>query len=180
MHDTHKYDALALALIDLVGMLNSPRQDEILLKEAGVSIDRALFPLLVRIAASKSLNVADLAEQVGRDQSTVSRQTAKLEGLGLIERGAGAADQRAREAVITAAGRRLVRAITQARRRLFDRLFAGWSAADVEALTRLNRRLADAMKNGVDSWLAENLQNRRNVADRAARKPDAGAGARRL
>jgi DNA-binding MarR family transcriptional regulator len=150
MHNTHNYDPLVLALIDLVGMLNSPRQDEILLKEAGVLLDRALFPLLVRIGASNSLNVADLAEQVGRDQSTVSRQTAKLEGLGLIKRRAGKADQRAREAVITTDGRRLVQAITKARRRLFDKLLANWSVADVQALARLNRRLADAMRNGQD------------------------------
>jgi DNA-binding MarR family transcriptional regulator len=148
MYDTHKYDSLVLALIDLVGMLNSPRQDDILLKEAGVSLDRALFPLLVRIGASASLNVADLAEQVGRDHSTVSRQTAKLEALGLIKRRAGRADQRAREAVITAQGRRLVQAITKARRRLLDKLFAGWSAGDIDALARLNRRLADAMRDG--------------------------------
>src|ERR1700679_2215106 len=102
MHDTHKYDALTLALIDLVGMLNSPRQDDILLAEAGAVLDRALFPLLVRIGASNVLNVAALAEQVGRDHSTVSRQTAKLEALGLIRRRAGKADGRAREAVITA------------------------------------------------------------------------------
>jgi len=146
MHNTHNYDALAHALIDLVGMLNSPRQDDILLKEAGVLLDRALFPLLVRIGASNALKVADLAEQVGRDQSTVSRQTAKLEGLGLIKRRAGKADRRAREAVITTDGRRLVEAITKARRRLFNQLLADWSAADVQALARLNRRLADAMR----------------------------------
>jgi DNA-binding MarR family transcriptional regulator len=180
MHDTHNYDALVLALIDLVGMLNSPRQDDILLKEAGVSIDRALFPLLVRIGASNSLNVADLAKQVGRDQSTVSRQTAKLEGLGLIKRRTGAADQRVREAVISADGRRLVRAITKAQRRQLDRLFAGWSVADVEALTRLNRRLADAMKNGQNSWFAENSPGRKNSPERAARNRDAEAVARRL
>jgi DNA-binding MarR family transcriptional regulator len=147
MHNTDNYDLLVGALIDLVGMLNSPRQDDILLQEAGVVLDRALFPLLVRVGAAKSLNVARLAEQVGRDQSTVSRQAAKLEGLGLIKRRAGKADQRAREGAITAKGRRLVQAITKARRRLLDRLFAGWSAADVEALARLNRRLADAMRN---------------------------------
>ena len=32
------------ALMDLVGRLNSPRQDEVLLKAAGVHLDRALFP----------------------------------------------------------------------------------------------------------------------------------------
>jgi DNA-binding MarR family transcriptional regulator len=82
----------------------------------------------------------------------VSRQTAKLESLGLIRRRPGKSDQRAREAVITPAGRQMVHAITKARRRLLDRLFAGWSEADVEALTRLNRRLADAMRAGIDSW----------------------------
>jgi DNA-binding MarR family transcriptional regulator len=151
MHNTHNYDSLALALIDLVGMLNSPRQDDILLKEAGASLDRALFPLLVRIGASDSLNVAELAEQVGRDHSTVSRQTAKLESLGLVARRASKLDQRAKEAVITADGRRLVQAITKARRRLFDRLLADWSVADVQALARLNRRLADAMRVGQES-----------------------------
>lgn len=151
MHNTHNYDLLAQALIDLVGMLNSPRQDDILLREAGVSLDRALFPLLVRIGLSKSMNVAELAEQVGRDHSTVSRQTAKLERLGLIKRQASTTDRRAREAVITAKGRRLVQTITQARKRLLDQIFAGWSAADIQALARLNRRLADAMRAGVDS-----------------------------
>jgi DNA-binding MarR family transcriptional regulator len=146
MHHTYNYDSLARALIDLVGMLNSPRQDDVLLKEAGVVLDRALFPLLVRIGAAKSLNVADLAAQVGRDQSTVSRQTAKLEGLGLIKRRTGKADQRAREAVITADGRRLVLALTKARRRLLDKLLADWNVAEVKELARLNRKLADAMK----------------------------------
>jgi DNA-binding MarR family transcriptional regulator len=151
MHNTHNYDSLVLALIDLVGALNSPRQDDILLKEAGVSLDRALFPLLVRIGSSDSLNVAELAEQVGRDHSTVSRQTAKLENLGLVKRRAGKVDQRAKEAVITVEGRRLVQAITKARRRLFGKLFADWNTADVQALARLNRRLADAMRTGQDS-----------------------------
>ncbi|HTC44857.1 MAG TPA: MarR family transcriptional regulator [Steroidobacteraceae bacterium] len=150
MHNTHNYDSLVLALIDLIGMLNSPRQDEILLRESGVTLDRALFPLLVRIGMAPSLNVGALAEQVGRDQSTVSRQTAKLEALGLIRRRAGKADQRAREAIITAAGKGLVQSIAVARRRLLDRILAQWSAADVQALARLNRRFADAMKAALD------------------------------
>ncbi len=149
MHNTYNYDLLAHALMDLVGMLNSARQDEFLLREAGIALDRALFPLLVRIGASAALNVAVLAEQVGRDQSTVSRQTARLADLGLIRRRAARTDRRAREALITAEGRRLIEAITAARRRLLDRLLADWSAADVQALARLNRRFADAMKAAV-------------------------------
>lgn len=152
MHSTHNTDDLAAALLDLVGMLNSPRQDDVLLREAGVSIDRALFPLLVRIGAAGSLSVAELAERVGRDHSTVSRQTARLAKLGLVTRRQAAHDQRVREAVITADGRRAVRAITIARRRLFGKLLAGWSIRDREGLARLNRKLADAMMKARASW----------------------------
>ncbi len=152
MHDTHN-DALAAALTDLVGMLNSPRQDDILLREAGITIDRALFPLLVRIGAAGSIGVADLADQVGRDHSTISRQTAKLESLGLITRQPSPSDQRVREAAMTAEGRRVVRAITAARRRLLERLLAGWTAEEREAIARLNRKLADAMRAGRNAVL---------------------------
>jgi DNA-binding MarR family transcriptional regulator len=146
VYDTHNQDALAAALLDLLGLLNSPRQDDILLREAGVSIDRALFPLLVRIGAAGSMSVIELADQVGRDQSTISRQTAKLESLGLISRRQGTHDQRVREAAITAAGKRTVRAITAARRRLLGKLLADWSPEDRKAVARLNRKLADTMR----------------------------------
>lgn len=146
MYRAHNSDALAGALIDLVGLLNSPRQDDILIREAGVSLDRALFPLLVRIGTFGALNVVELAQQVGRDHSTVSRQTTKLERLGLVTRRQGAGDRRLREAVITDKGRRTVRAFTKARRRLLGRLLADWSQEDRRALARLNRKLADAMR----------------------------------
>ena len=145
MHHTHNSDLLAGALRDLLGFLNSPRQDDVLIREAGVSIDRALFPLLVRIGAAGSLGVVELAEQVARDHSTVSRQVAKLEDLGLVTRKQNKRDQRVREAVITEDGKRTVRAFTAARRRLLGKLLADWSEEDRAALARLNRKLADAM-----------------------------------
>ena len=91
---------------------NSPRQDEVLLREAGVTLDRALFPLLVRIARAGSVGIVELAGQAGRDHSTISRQVARLERLGLVARQAAAGDQRVREARITEAGERLIAAIT--------------------------------------------------------------------
>jgi DNA-binding IclR family transcriptional regulator len=67
------------------------------LREAGVSLDRALFPLLVRLSAASAMRVAKLAEQVGRDPSTVSRQLVKLEQLGLVRRPAACDDLRVRD-----------------------------------------------------------------------------------
>ena len=150
VYRTHKDAVLAGALLDLVGFLNSPQRDDLLLREAGVSLDRALFPLLVRLGESGPLGVVALADQVGRDHSTVSRQIAKLAAQGLVARWAPGEDKRVRAAQITNRGAAVVKAIADARQSLFDRLFADWSDEDRQALGRLNRRLADAMVAAAD------------------------------
>ena len=89
------------------------------------------FPLLVRVGAAGSVGVVDLADHVGRDHSTVSRQLATLEESGLVARQAAAHDARIREARITPAGREIVAAITTARRRALGALLADWSEGGV-------------------------------------------------
>lgn len=150
MYDTRNLDAIAAALIDLTGCLNSPRQDDVLLAAAGISLDRALFPLLVRLNAAQSMSVAELADHVGRDPSTISRQLAKLEQLGLIKRPLTREDMRVRAATITKAGSRTVAAITDARRKLLHELVQDWSTEERQMLPRLVQKLADAMKQKTD------------------------------
>ncbi|MFJ2989631.1 MarR family winged helix-turn-helix transcriptional regulator [Collimonas sp. NPDC087041] len=132
------------ALLDLVGVFNRPQPDHMLLQRANVSLDRALFPLLVRIGMRGPIGVVELADLAGRDHSTVSRQVAKLEELGLVTRSPSELDQRVKEAVVTEAGRRMVDQIGAARNRLFDEVLADWDAKDRAELTRLVRKLADA------------------------------------
>jgi DNA-binding MarR family transcriptional regulator len=137
-------DGLVAAFIDLMSFFVSPRRDDVLLREAGVDLDRALFPLLVRLGMFGPLSVAALADQVGRDHTTVSRQLSKLERLGLIAR-QGGADRRVRAAGLTAAGEKIVQAITDARRRLLSKALADWTEADRASLETLNRRFVDAL-----------------------------------
>lgn len=146
MYDRRNADAIAMALFELTGCLNSPRQDDVLLREAGVSLDRALFPLMVRLSAARAMSVAKLAEQAGRDPSTVSRQLAKLEQLGLVRRPAARGDLRVRDAAVTKAGLRTVAAITAARRRLLSELLRDWSPDEREVFPKLLLRLAATMK----------------------------------
>jgi DNA-binding MarR family transcriptional regulator len=146
MYDTRNLDAIAAALIELTGYLNSPRQDDVLLNEAGVSLDRALFPLLVRLSSARSMAVAQLADRVGRDPSTVSRQLAKLEELRLIKRPLTNEDMRVRKATITKAGLRAITAITEARRKLLHQLIRDWSKEERDMFPKLAQKLADAMK----------------------------------
>ena len=132
------------ALIDIVAVMNRPQGDQAILKEAGVALDRALFPLLVLVDRRGPIGVGDLADRVGRDYTTVSRQVAKLEQLGLVARRTGA-DRRVREAIVTPAGKTMNAVIDAARQRLATQVLASWSARDLAQLTRLLRKFADAL-----------------------------------
>ena len=108
-----------------------------------MSLDRALFPLLVRITRRGPLGVGELADLVGRDYTTVSRQVAKLENLGLITRQSGKTDRRVTEAVVTENGQAVSELFDAARERLAQRALADWSEQDLKDLTRLLRRFTD-------------------------------------
>ncbi len=133
------------ALLDIVSAMNRPQRDEALIEEAGLSLDRALFPLLVGVERFGPIGVVDLAGRAGRDYTTVSRQVAKLESLGLVERQASAADRRVREAVVSAKGKAMTDRLDAARDRIGRAVFKSWDKRDIDELTRLMRKFADAM-----------------------------------
>jgi len=88
----------------------------------------------------------ELADRVGRDYSTVSRQVAKLDELGLVERREGTTDRRVREAAVTAKGKAMTGLIDNARDRIGRSIFDTWDVRDIDALVGLTRRFADALK----------------------------------
>jgi DNA-binding MarR family transcriptional regulator len=152
VQNTHIRDqvrALHEALVEIVGVLNRPQIDEMMVREAGLSLDRALFPPLVIIERRGPIGVVDLADRVGRDYTTVSRQVAKLESLGLVERKAAAADRRISLASVTAKGKAMTEVVDRTRERLFGAMFATWDDHDVEELVRLMRKFADGMSGDV-------------------------------
>ena len=145
-HNTRRaLRAVHEALIDVAGFYNRPQNDAILIREAGVSLDRALFPLLVIIERRGPLGVGELADWVGRDYTTVSRQVAKLETLGLVARGPGRTDARVTEAVVTEKGQAVSDMLDKARGRLARNAFDGWSSDDLAQFARLLRRFADSL-----------------------------------
>jgi DNA-binding MarR family transcriptional regulator len=136
------------AVLDIVGVMNQPRRDETLIKEAGIPLDRALFPLLVGVERFGPIGIVDLADRVGRDYTTVSRQVARLESLGLVKRRNGAADRRVREAVITRKGKAMTNLVDAARDRIGRAIFKTWDPRDIDELVRLLRRFADTVTDG--------------------------------
>jgi DNA-binding MarR family transcriptional regulator len=134
------------AVLDIVGVINEPQRDEFLIRKAGIPLDRALFPLLVGIERFGPIGVVELAGRVGRDYTTVSRQVAKLESLGLVKRQESAGDRRVREAAVTAKGKTMTDLVDAARERIGRTIFATWDSHDIDELVRLMRKFADAMK----------------------------------
>ncbi|WP_339779563.1 MarR family transcriptional regulator [uncultured Thalassospira sp.] len=134
------------ALIEIISVMNRPQRDDAMIREAGITLDRALFPLLVLVEKLGPIGIVDLAERVGRDHTTVSRQIAKLENLGLITRQSGATDKRVRHAIIAPAGKQMTDAIDRARERIGQAIFNQWDEHDLSELVRLTRKFADAIK----------------------------------
>jgi DNA-binding MarR family transcriptional regulator len=137
--------ALHRSLVDIVEFMNEPERDEQLLEMAGLSLERALFRLVVGIDRVGPIGIVDLAARVGRDYTTVSRQVARLEELGLVQRRESQADRRVREVVITPQGKAVARALDAARERLALSVFASWSREEFDELVRLLRKFADGM-----------------------------------
>jgi len=146
----HRLDhPLGSAIRELTGFINDPRNDRHLMTEAGLTFDPVFMPLLVRLGALGEAGVVELAGQLGRDHSTISRQMTKLETAGLLERLSSQTDGRARTARLTARGLDAFADLGNARRRLLDRVLADWAADDREALGRLLLRFARDLRTAV-------------------------------
>jgi DNA-binding MarR family transcriptional regulator len=144
-HISERLRTLHVALLDIASAMNRPQRDEALIKEAGIALDRALFPLLVGIERFGPIGVVELADRAGRDYTTVSRQVAKLDSLGLVARQGSATDKRVREAVITPKGKAMTDMVDAARDRIGRAIFESWDAREVDELVRLMRKFADAL-----------------------------------
>ncbi|MCA1323785.1 MarR family winged helix-turn-helix transcriptional regulator [Herbaspirillum sp. alder98] len=134
------------SLVEIVGVMNRPQRDESMIRAAGISLDRALFPLLVLVERLGPIGVVELADRVGRDYTTVSRQIAKMEAQGLVDRTESAADRRVRVAVITKAGKAMTDRIDEARKKIGQAIFSKWEQQDLIDLARLMRRFAEDIK----------------------------------
>ena len=138
-------DIFHRAFLRLDGCLNRPDLDAAFLAQAGVKLDRALFPLLSRIGLFGPIGVVELANMIGRNHSTVSRQAAKLESLGLVERRVEDDDQRVRRLQPTSAGQGMLDDFRLARRRFMALNFTDWTEDERRTLAELTNRMAMKM-----------------------------------
>ena len=110
------------------------------------AVDRATYLLLVHLAKDGAQRAGALAEAVHSDPSTVSRQSAHLVRLGLVERVADPADGRATLLVATDEGRRVFDENRQLRNRRIAGLIADWPDEERQTFARLLTRFTDSFE----------------------------------
>ena len=129
------------ALFEIVTFFNQPQQDRDLLKRAEISLEPAALPIIVRVGRQPEISIGELANQIGRNHSSVSRQDDKLVKAGWlteVER----RDQRIRRVTLSQQGQRALLQVKVAREAAFRQRLAGYSDADRSELARVLQRLA--------------------------------------
>lgn len=102
---------------------------------------------LATIATAGPVRVSEVAELMGLDLSTVSRQVSHLRRDGLVEAAPDAVDGRSQLLTVTPAGTAVLR---EERHRMVDRLvdrLADWDDAELTELTDLLGRLTTDLTN---------------------------------
>jgi DNA-binding MarR family transcriptional regulator len=138
--------------LELVTDLNrTPAYRDRLLRLSGVPLTRSGSAVLSTVERGGPIAVSDLADRLGVDQSTASRQIKPLEERGLIRRTSDPADRRSSLLSITAAGRRVRSRVRETVRADIDTALREWSPAECERLGVLLDRFGDALRATLDS-----------------------------
>jgi DNA-binding MarR family transcriptional regulator len=113
------------------------------IEAAPVAVTVPQHRVLVLLAAEGPQAIGTLAHQLGVNPSNATRVCDRLQRLDLVRRSRSASDGRAVHVTITPAGRRLVDAVTDHRRREVSAVLRELSLSQVEvvvaAMTQFNR-----------------------------------------
>lgn len=132
------------ALFEIVTFFNQPQQDRHLLQQADVPLEPAALPIVVRVGHQPGISIGQLADQIGRNHSSVSRQVDKLMTAGWIKE-AERRDKRVRQVTLTSQGQRGLMQIKLAREAAFREKLADYSNTDRAELARVLQQLAGTL-----------------------------------
>jgi DNA-binding MarR family transcriptional regulator len=122
---------IAHAVIELLDRSNRTPVQARLIARSGLSIETALFPVIVTVGRNEPVRVAEAAEIAGINASTMSRHAAALERIGAIERRLDPTDGRGTLLALTPLGRDAFDRIFAELDVLFQELLAEWSAEEL-------------------------------------------------
>ncbi|WP_406202557.1 MarR family transcriptional regulator [Kitasatospora sp. NBC_01560] len=124
----------------------SRRMEQVRSSDAVGALDRAAYLLLDRLERHGPANVKALADALGVDSSTVTRQVAPLVAAGLVGRVQDPADRRAVRLALTPLGARRLAEVRAGRAELARRLVADWPPEEQHAFCALLARFNHSME----------------------------------
>jgi DNA-binding MarR family transcriptional regulator len=145
--------AVADNLTGLLRMISKAKAQ--LLQNAQADVERAAQVLLRSLEQEGPMRASALAQSVGSDPSTISRQIASLVKDGLLERRADQADGRACLLVPTEAGRAVIAQNNQARMDFYDGMLADWTSEDLDQFAALLVRFGVAYEQANEAWMLQ-------------------------
>ena len=141
MQFAHIYDIIIIminqifeSLITIIDFFNDPEQDIVLLKRVGNLNDKNLLPIVVRVGRQPEISVGELARQLGKNHSSISRQVSKLEKKGIISSLTHSEDKRIRMLTLASEGEVIYNNITEVRYQLLTELFSHLKEEEVVSI----------------------------------------------
>ena len=131
-----------------------------MLAAAAHDLEWSAHLLLKCIASEGQLRASEVAEYLGSDPSTVSRQVAALVKDGLLERRADQADGRASLLVLTSKARAVLAEHDQIRLQHFAEVLDGWSESDLRVFATMLARFTAAYEAQNAEWITERIATR--------------------
>lgn len=124
------YQQVYQHLFKIVRFFDDPKNDQTLLKVAGVDLDSKLFPLFVAIANTSPTQISSLAKLFNRPVSTISRQVDRLERATLVNSNLDSKDSRVRRIVLSPLGISVNQALSTARLTIMEAALAELTDAE--------------------------------------------------
>ncbi len=145
MPDTMRDEALAEVEIQVALLLRRADGARRRSPDLDGTLDRSHYLVMRRLAERGPASISALADELGLDASTMTRQVLAMQADGHVTRGVDEHD--ARRAVVSATDAGLAALDTSrlARTRLYGRVLDDWTDADRAGLATLLRRLNDAL-----------------------------------
>jgi DNA-binding MarR family transcriptional regulator len=113
-------------------------------------VDPASLFVLHQVAANAPVRLTELARCMALDPSTVSRHVRQLQAGGYLARTGDPDDRRAARLRLTEQGQAVMDEAMRARIAILDQAVDGWTEEDIDTLTTLITRLADALERQAD------------------------------
>jgi DNA-binding MarR family transcriptional regulator len=138
------FDLIERALGRILRVSRSPRFGDAIRGRAGIKLDRASYGVLERTGALAPVRLSDLAQELGVDVSTVSRQVQALEQKGLVDREPDPVDGRAQLLQLTRKGKAVRSKMQAAWQETIAGVLIQWKPDDIAGFAeRLDRFALD-------------------------------------